>query len=118
MTYIVKDTFVYSGDTVFNTLDEFLLHFWQGNPSDTMTWLSTLVDADNAAALQLLQTNIASQTWDADTKTYVRFIDFVSQTNYLACRLAVDSLPWTTDIKLIASTTHVLKMVKTTEIIE
>ena len=120
MAYIVKDTFEYTGEETFNTLEEFLQWFWQGSFEDFITLVSTKTDVeDGVAKVRLLQTNIINQSWDPDTNTYTRIVDFESAVNYLTNRMAIQGLPYLNDVdpylqQIVDASTE---YIKTTEII-
>lgn len=92
MTYLVKDTFQYTGDLVFNTLEEFVNFFWRGEPSQVFENASSYLSADQHLKLSILHTGIVTHVWDSETKIYTRVIDFGSAINYMECRINIDNI--------------------------
>jgi len=117
LAYLVKDTFQYTGDQHFDTLEEFLQYFWQGSFDDILSLLSEKTDSANVDNIGMLQTNVVSHDWNPQTKVYVRIVDFNSPVDYLSHRTSVNSLQWQTDIQLEPFLNDNLNLVKTTEFI-
>jgi hypothetical protein len=118
LAYLVKDTFEYTGDLQFDTLDDFVAHFYGGAVGDLQTLLESRTDAETAAICLQLYTNIVEHNWDAATNTYTRTLSFPSQADYLACRAAISSISWASDIILSQFTPTAIGYIKTTEILE
>jgi hypothetical protein len=119
LTYIVKDTFEYIGDNTFETLEDFLLWFWQGTFDDYLALIPTKTDTpDSANILRLMRDNLVEEHWNAETKIYTRLIDYGSEINYLANRMVVQSLPYWTDPFMMTIRDNDSNLIKTTEIIE
>ncbi len=115
MTYIVKDTFVYTGDNNFETLDEFLVWFWLGPFDDFLADLPTKTDIPNAVdVVTLMKTNVVEEHWNPETKTYVRAIDYGDPITYLSNRTVIYSIQYLTNPLLEQN----MNLIKTTEIIE
>lgn len=92
MTYLVKDTFQYAGDLVFNTLDDFVNYFWQGQPSAVLENAESYLTIDQHSKLSIIYTGIITHNWDSETKTYTRVVDFGSAINYMEYRMNIDNI--------------------------
>ena len=118
MAYIVKDTFEYTGEEIFNTLEEFLQWFWQGSFEDFLSTVLATTDVDDAAEkIRPVYENIVRQDWNPDTRVYIRIVDFESPVNYLSNRMVVQSLPYTTHEYFQQIQNADTDLIKTTEII-
>lgn len=117
MAYLVKDTFRYTGDQQFNTLEDFLQHFWQGTIDAAMDTFALMIDTDQLDSIKFIKNNIIDQHWDSVAKTYTRTIDFTSPVNYISCRSVIGSMPWSDDDRLIKYQNNVQELVKITEIL-
>ena len=92
MTYLVKDTFQYTGDLVFNTLEEFVNFFWRGEPNEVFENATSYLSVDQHLKLSILYTGIVTHSWDSETKIYTRVVDFESAINYMECRINIDNI--------------------------
>lgn len=92
MTYLVKDTFQYTGDLVFNTLEDFVVYFWQGQPSAVLANAESYLTIDQHSTLSIIYTGIITHNWDSETKTYTRVVDFGSAINYMEYRINIDNI--------------------------